>query len=414
MTTERLYHDDALLQEFQATVVGLDADGAVLLDRTAFYPESGGQDCDTGTLSSLTAAGEPPTVRAWTVRAVEDRAGAIAHLLEDTQPEPPQPGQTLRGRIDWMRRLSLMQHHSGQHLLSAVALQHHGWETVSVHLGVHNATVEFAISSAEAAALADLERRANLEIAAALPITATFYPPGEAPVLRKTVQREGPLRVVSIEGLDRSACGGTHVPNTAQIGCLLLGATERIRKNLRVEFVCGLRAVERAAGQRDLLAQVTTAMQCAAHQAPAMLARQREELIRLGKREAVLARELATWRGRQARAELALDANGNCVAVQWTAANPGEVERAFALAFCEMPGSILLAANRESGSFLLATHPESGFHAQEWLRLAGAALGAKGGGSAAMVNGRLPSPEALDALAATLPGGNPRVLGEVA
>ncbi len=406
METERLYHYDATLREFDAVLTGWAEDGAALLNRTAFYPESGGQDCDTGLLGH-TATG---VLGAFRVTGVEDRDGLIAHRLEGDARASFSLGQTVHGQIHWPRRYSLMQHHTGQHLLSAVALQLHGWETVSVHIGIHNATVEFAIPTAESAALAVLEQRVNEEIVAAHPVHAAVYAPGEAPTLRKAVAREGPLRVVTIETLDQSACGGTHVASSAHIGCLLLGATERIRKNLRVEFACGLRAVERASTQRDLLMRAASVLQCHPSQLPALLAQQRDELLRIGKRETILTRQLATWQGRDSRAALSLDADGYCVAVSWIAENPADAQRAFAAAFCEAPGGVLLLANRSSGSFLLATNPESGIQANVWLNGVAAGLGARGGGSSTMVSGRIPNLEALDALAATLPGGNPHWL----
>ncbi|MCW5964192.1 MAG: hypothetical protein KIT83_09140 [Bryobacterales bacterium] len=391
-STERLYYHDATLRQFQAKLIGWSDDGAAVLDRTAFYPASGGQDHDTGSLGGTR------------VTAVEERDGVLLHVLAEPLSEEFAVGSTLDGCIDWERRFDLMQHHTGQHLLSAMALKLHGWETVSVHIGVGSATVEFAVPSATAEALAALESRVNGEIAAAHPVTVAVFAENEAPALRKMVTREGPLRVVTIQGIDQSACGGTHVSSTAQIGCLLLGASERIRKQLRVEFVCGLRAVRRSAMQRDLLVRAAAALQCQPDQLPQLLAQQRDELLRLAKRERALSRDLSAWRGRDARHSLTTDADGRCCAIRWVNENPGEAERTFATAFCEAPGGVLLTVCASTGAFLLATNPSSGVDAARWLTEQAAPLGAKGGGSAAMVSGRLAGTSQVQHLAALLPG----------
>lgn len=390
--TERLYYHDATLREFQAKLVGWSDDGAALLDRTAFYPASGGQDHDTGSLGGVR------------VTAVEDRDGALLHVLAEPRSAELAIGSAVDGVIDWERRFDLMQHHTGQHLLSAIALSLYGWETASVHIGVGSATVEFAVPSATAEELSALESRVNDEIAEARPVTVRLFAEGEAPALRKAVKREGPLRVVTIQGIDQSACGGTHVSSTAQIGCLLLGTTERIRKQLRVEFVCGLRAVRRASFQRDLLARAAGILQCQPDQLPQLLAQQREELLRLVKREKALSRDLSTWRGRESRQQLAVDADGRCCAVRWVDENPGEAERAFATAFCEAPGGVLLTVCASTGAFLLAANASSGVNAAQWLTEKAAPLGAKGGGSAAMASGRLADAGLVQHLAALLPG----------
>lgn len=394
--TERLYYHDSFLRRFSAKMVGCTEDGGVLLDRSAFYPESGGQDCDTGWLGGVR------------VTRVEEREAAIVHHLENPRSLQLSPGSPIEGEIDWERRFDLMQQHSGQHLLSAVAQDLFGWETASVHLGAGSATVEFAVPQASPEELAQLEQRVNLEIAAARPVSAGMYAPDAAPPLRKPTARTGMLRIVTIEGIDHSACGGTHVGSTAQIGCLLLGATERIRKQVRLEFACGLRAMRRAAEMRLLLSRCAASLQCHPAQLPELVARQRDEALQAAKREKGLSRELATFQGREARSRLPHGGVGPaaqaCVAVRWVPASPAEAERAFANAFCETPASILLTACAETGAFLLGCHPESGFDAAQWLRETAAASGAKGGGSATMVSGRVTPADQARMLPGLLPG----------
>lgn len=397
MPTQRLYYHDSYLREFTAVFAGWHGASAVVLDRTAFYPASGGQDCDSGTLGGV------PVV------AVEQRDGEVLHLLEHPERFAVQPGATVSGSIDWEPRYALMQHHTGQHLLSALALQLFGWETASVHIGLRSATVEFATPEASEVELFALEERAHAEIAAARPVSVRLYDDEtiSGVALRKPVAREGALRVVTIEGLDQSACGGTHVSSTAEIGCLLLGATERIRKHVRVEFACGLRALNVARTHRRLVQSIASTLQCQPEQAPDLLEQHRGELVRLGKREKVLVKELSAWQGRAARENLqqqkeARDAGACVCAVRWVPVNPGEAERAFATAFCEQPRGALLTVCAESGAFLLVCSPDA-FDAARWLSGLAESAGAKGGGNATQVSGRLLEPSRSAELAARLP-----------
>src|SRR5690242_14110259 len=215
--TERLYYTDSYLRDFTARVVGRSHDGLVYLDRTAFYPTSGGQPFDTGSIAG---------VRVLEVVDEEDRiahrvAGAVAAEAVDCA-------------IDWTRRFDHMQQHTGQHLISAVFDELFGLRTVSFHLGADSATIDLEGIAVDARVLADVERRANEIIYENRPVAVRFENAAEAQGLRKASDREGTLRIVSIDGLDRSACGGTHVRSTGEIGVVLVRKTEKIRQATRV------------------------------------------------------------------------------------------------------------------------------------------------------------------------------------
>src|SRR5581483_3330836 len=228
--TERLYYQDSYLSAFTAQVIDSARDPAtVYLNRTAFYPTSGGQPFDTGAI-----AGVP-------VLDVVDEDERIAHRLASPLPSGP-----VECVIDWGRRFDHMQQHTGQHLLSAVLEEQFGLHTVSFHLSSESATIDLEGGAAENRTMEEAERRANEIICENRPVRIEFQHAAEVQGLRKASDREGTLRIISIEGLDRSACGGTHVRATGEIGAILIRKLEKVRQSTRVEFLCGGRAIRRA------------------------------------------------------------------------------------------------------------------------------------------------------------------------
>ena len=230
--TERLYYGDSKLVEFDAQVLQLvqTADGrpAVVLDRTAFYPSSGGQPFDTGTLGETRV-----------VDVIDQDDGTVLHVVETALDTGP-----VRGRIDWQRRFDHMQQHSGQHVLSAAFDQVAGVRTASFHLGAESSTLDLAreVSRRE---IECAEEAANHIVWTDRPVTIRFADAEEAArlPLRRESGRQGLLRLVEIEGTDLSACGGTHVARTGEIGLISVGSTERFRGGTRIEFFCGGRAL---------------------------------------------------------------------------------------------------------------------------------------------------------------------------
>src|SRR5215469_1978880 len=230
MTTERLYYNDCYLQEFAAQVVDRADDGRrVYLDRTAFYPTSGGQPFDLGTIGGIA------------VKEVIDEEERIAHLLNT-----PLADSEVQGQIDWGRRFDHMQQHTGQHLLSAVLIELFDISTVSFHMGAVTSTIDVDAPSLDAKQVERVEERCAEIIWEARPVTIAYEDSSADLGLRKASARTGTLRIVSIDSLDRSACGGTHVRSTSEIGPILLRKLEKIRGNTRVEFVCGMRAIKQA------------------------------------------------------------------------------------------------------------------------------------------------------------------------
>src|SRR5215203_3222889 len=243
--TQRLYYTDSHLTTFTGTVteqVEVQGRAAVVLDRTAFYPTSGGQPFDTGTLDE---------VRVEEVIDLDD--GRIAHVVA----APLLTGAVVTGRIDWTRRFDHMQQHTGQHVLSAAFDHVHGARTESFHLGTDVSTIDFG-TTVSTEGITAAEQEANRVIWEDRPLHVRFVSEEEAASLplRKELARGGTLRLIEVDGFDLSACGGTHVSRTGAIGVIAVTSFERFKGGTRLEFVCGGRALARFRQQRDVIASV--------------------------------------------------------------------------------------------------------------------------------------------------------------
>jgi alanyl-tRNA synthetase len=262
--TERLYYTDAYLTTFSAVVTQVRAAAGrtlVALDRSAFYPASGGQPYDLGVLGGAQ------------VIEVAAEKGIVWHALEGAPSLVV--GQIVDGAIDWPRRFDLMQQHAGQHLLSQVFERLFGYETVSVHFGPTESTLDLDVAALDAAQVEAAEALVQTQIQSALPIRAYFV--DEAGVaalpLRRPPKVSGRIRIVEIAGYDFSACGGTHVRTTAEIGLIKVVRSERRRSQVRLTFVCGGRAVADYARKHALLQEVAAAFSTDVAQAPALVER---------------------------------------------------------------------------------------------------------------------------------------------
>ena len=250
--TARLYYDDSFLHEFDAQVTEIipnpEGHPAVILDRTAFYPTSGGQVFDTGSLSQADAPAQQ--VRGAVIEVAEGKDGAILHRLADAA--LLSPGMRVHGKIDATRRLDHMQQHSGQHVLSAALLRLFDMSTVSFHMGEDSCTIDLDTKGLTTEQVKAAERLVNEIILEDRPVEIRYVSAEEAQRLglRKIpAAGRAELRLIAIQDFDLTACGGTHVRSTGQIGCILLRKTEKVRQGVRLEFICGQRAV--ATARRD-------------------------------------------------------------------------------------------------------------------------------------------------------------------
>ncbi len=397
---ERLYYDSAKL-EFRATVTDIRlvmterAETGektqlwqVALDRTAFYPEGGGQPWDTGVLIATARSGA--TLSVAVERVEEDETGEIWHTVR----KPLVAGTEVVGRVDLERRLDHTQQHSGQHLLSAVFLKLLGARTVSFHLGAESSTIDLALAEGTemftSVQLERVEAEVNLRIAENRPVTPHWHTRDEAEMmladgrLRKLPERSGPMRVVEMQGVEFNACGGTHVGATGAIGGLLVRRLEKVKAGLRVEFVCGLRAVRAARRDYGVLSGLAASLSVGLPDVPGRVAAVQEEAKASAKLRRALLEELAEARG------AALLADATQVGVVQTIYPDKPVD------FAKRIASRVAAAGRPavigvtdgaSGAIAFAVPGGSAVHAGNALREVLAMQGARGGGSAELAQG---------------------------
>ena len=288
--TDRLYYRDSFLYEFEGEICAITETPrpAVTLDRTAFYPTSGGQIHDTGWISSSGAKHRVTEV-------ADTEGGGVVHYLEAPVKELA-PGSRIRGEVDVVRRRDHMQQHSGQHILSAAFVRLFNMPTVSFHMADDYCSIDLDTLSLTKEQIESAEHLANEVILENRPVDIRFVTREEAGKLglRKIPPTErDELRLIDITDFDLTACGGTHVRQTGQIGCIQLRKTEKVRQGYRVEFVAGLRAV--AAALRDFTTLTETAALFSAHiyDLPQQATKSLEEIKTLRKQRAESLEELA-------------------------------------------------------------------------------------------------------------------------
>ncbi len=385
--TERLYYRDCYLREFQARVIDIAGDrNRVYLDRTAFYPASGGQPFDLGFLG-----GAP-------VREVVDEGDRIAHILETPLSETRQT--EVDGRIDWPRRFDHMQQHTGQHLLSAVLMELFEIPTLSFHMGAAVSTIEAGTEMFDRPKLEKIEERCAEVVASARPVTIAFEDSSNDLGLRKESGRTGTLRIVSIEGLDRSACGGTHVCSTAEIGPILIRKQDKIRGHARIEFVCGSRALRQAREDFRNLSEISRVLSVPIEDTPALVAAHSDKSKALEKACQRLSMDLAQREGRELYASTPPDAEGMRRIFQRGLID--DAMRSRAQAFAAESKAVFLAISDSPPSLLLAVSADSGIHAGERMKAAVAAAGGRGGGNRTLAQGSVPGIAELEAAVQSL------------
>jgi len=298
--------------------------------------------------------------------------------------------------IDWERRFDHMQQHSGQHLLSAVFEELFALHTVSFHLGADSATIDLDGGTVEPRTALEAERRANAIVFENRPLSVQFEDAAAATDLRKASEREGTLRIVTIQGLDRSACGGTHVRSTGEIGPILIRKIEKVRETTRVEFVCGRRAVRRARADFEALTAAAQLFSVPVDDLPAVAAAHLETARAADKARRKLELELAAFQGRELYAATVPDAAGLRRHTRRLERGGLEELRALAQSFTGQPKAVFVAALNDPPSVLLAVSADSGIDAGKLLKAALTEAGGRGGGSARIAQGSVASRELLD------------------
>ena len=359
--TERLYYHDSYLWKFDATVSFRSEDGLrIQLDRTAFYPSSGGQPFDTGTLCGID------------VVDVIDEEDHITHVLRSPLGTDQ---QSVAGSIDVARRLDHMRQHTGQHVLSAVLEEEFGLRTVSFHMGAGYSTIDIEPMGVSPSKLLEIERRVNERLLENAHVSVAFEHSSSVVGLRKAPDREGLLRVVTIKGLDRSACGGTHVARTGEVGMILLGKTEKVRQSLRLEFFCGGRVLGEVHRRTNDSESQNTAL--------------RERLAESDKVRKRLAAEIAEIAGQQRYAQSSVDSKGRFPWIE-EMETVDEDTRMRASAFLNNENALVILTGRSGATMLFGAHPSLGIDCGKTFKSLISELGGKGGGSAKQAQGSLP------------------------
>jgi len=394
MATRRLYYDDSFQREFTARVLSCEAVQAhsgtapawsVRLDGSAFYPTSGGQPFDTGKIGEAS------------VLDVREDEGEIIHIVDRWIPT----GAAL-GCVNWPRRFDHMQQHTGQHLLSAIFQERFGLPTVSFHLGAEICTIDLRGPEPPRDVLEGAERAASQVIFEDRPVNVRYGTAEELADIgvRKTVEREGLLRAIEIEGADLQPCGGTHVKRTGQIGLVLVRRCTKMRQDWRVEFACGSRAQRAARQDFEGLQSASGKLGCAPAEVPAAAERVSAERDAYFKASRAAIQLLA-----EADARSAIDAtpgseNGLRVVSRVFRGVQPEYLQFFATEIAKQEKGIALLARTECGHVFFAQNPAAGKSMTDLLKHVLGKIGGKGGGPRDFARGRLDDPgkaqEALD------------------
>jgi alanyl-tRNA synthetase len=393
--TTHLYYTDPYLRSFDATIRALDRprpDGrvVVILDRTAFYPTSGGQPFDIGTLGGhrvVEVVEEDPEVRDDAGDEAGDDAGGrtIAHVIEAGDSGNRQVlkvGDVVHGEIDWDRRFDHMQQHTGQHVLSAAFDRRFGVRTLSFHLGADVSTVDLAreMSATEIMAAEEAANRVVWEDRAVSIRFATREEAGRLP-LRKEPAREGTLRLVDIDGWDLSACGGTHVARSGSIGAIAVAAWERFKGGQRVEFLCGGRALRRFWSMRDSLGASVRLLSVLPTELPAAVERLQTDAKEQKRALVALQNELAQWRAVDLVATARTTPTGRLVLRAVDADANGL--KALAVAVTREPGLVVVLVSTSAPALIVvARSSDQSASSQQLLSALVDRFGGRGGGKA--------------------------------
>ena len=370
--TKKLYHDDAYLMEFDARVVErreLEGRPAVVLDRTAFYPEAGGQSSDRGTLDGVA------------VVDVIDAEGIIIHVLA-----APVGAESVHGVVDRARRFDRMQQHSGQHILSEAFIEVLKGATLSFHIGDEVSTLEIGVPKISDADLDRVEARANAVVFDDLEIRTYFVPEekiGTVPLRKPPKKGEGGMiRVVEVDRFDHSACGGTHCRRAGEVGLIKVVKSEKIRGNLRFEFVCGGRALRDYQDKNRTVRHAASAFSVAERDIPAAIDKTQAEAKVMKKRARRLEERVAAFEAGQ----MAREATGKVIQAAFEDRSPEEA-RFLALNIIRQGDFVVLFAAPGEGRshIILAASEALGLDARTLVPVIGNVLEARGGGSPSLV-----------------------------
>lgn len=380
--TNRLYYNDSYITRFNAHVIeqiSYDGKVALVLDHTYFYPTSGGQPNDLGTINGLELVNV----------LVRDDDAAILHVLNT--PTPSSIGETVTCEVDWGRRFDHMQQHTGQHILTQAFIQTAEAKTVSFHLSGESVTIDLDVSGLSDSQLDAAERLANTIIQANKTVTATIRENGDQEGVRmrklpKHMVTDG-LRVVEIEGFDTTACGGTHVARTGELGLIKIIKQEKRGDKTRVEFRCGNRALSDYSDKHRVISALANEMNCRFPEVLDNVAKLRADL----KTAQTVLKELREQLVEYEAAKLLTEAprvNGYAlITACFEGRDAGELRLLASRLTASTRVVILLGTAGEKAQFVFARSPDLDFHMGNLLKDAVGKLGGRGGGQPTFAQG---------------------------
>lgn len=373
MPTERLFDEDAYLTEFTAVVQGWTLDGGsflVELDRTAFFPEGGGQFCDLGTLNGI-----PVT------DVQEDSDGIIWHRIS----APTETGLAVTGKIDWARRFDFMQQHSGEHIFSGIAHSLFGATNVGFHLGLDSTTIDLDIPLTEKC-VEKIESLASSAIYKNVPFEISYPSAEELKSLSYRSKKElsGRVRIVAIPGYDVCACCGTHVTKAGEIGLIKVTSFQNYKGGTRLNLLCGKRAFADYQSKNSGVLAVTTGLSVKPEELQAAVLRLENEITERRIYEAGLRNELFSLKAEKL-------GGGEKICVFEKELSPDELRR-FCLILAESFG-IAAVFSGEKGEYKYTVASKTG-DCREAAKKINSAFSGRGGGKAELCQGSCSGNEA--------------------
>lgn len=360
METEKLYYENPFLRQFAATVLSCEAgkDGyLVTLDRTAFYPEGGGQPADHGTLNGVA------------VTDVHEKNGVIFHTCQ----EKVEIGAVVTGQIDWERRFDHMQQHSGEHILSGILCELYHCDNVGFHLGADTVTIDYNTDISWEQAMA-AEQRANETIWADTPVKILFPTPEELETIHYRSKKElsGQVRIVAFPGADCCACCGTHVRRAGEVGIIKVLSCQKFREGVRLEILCGSRAYRYLSQVYDQDRAVAQLLSVKPQDTLAAAERQAEELAAAKQRMTELEDQLFSLRAQ------ALTDRGDLLLLEPPTRPDGA--RKLADAAAKASGGLAAVFAGAESSYVYALVQADGADISPLVKRLNAALSGRGGG----------------------------------
>lgn len=367
--TEKLYYADPYRKTFFAHVLRCepkDGKWLAVLDRTAFYPEGGGQPADVGVLDRAN------------VLDVHERGGEVIHTVD----RPLPPGSGVTGGVNWTRRFRLMQQHTGEHIVSGVAHRFFGVDNVGFHMGAREVTVDWN-GRIDETGLELIERLANEAVFRDLPVRAYYPAEDELRSLSYRSKKElsGAVRIVTVPEYDVCACCGTHVARTGEIGAVKITGAQSYKGGTRITMACGAQAVDDYGEKQRGVAAVSSLLSAK----PEEIAAAADRLLR---ENADLKRRLAEVRGAllEGKAAAVPESAGNVCRFEEDL-SPDDLRR-YALLLARRCGGAAAAFSGEGGSYRYALACASG-DVRPFGRRMNGAFGGRGGGSAELMQGSL-------------------------